>query len=358
VSFTRADNHPPQINSNHASIIVVLFAIALYVVRNITWAALTADPSLHNDSKEYFKGYQVILQNGFDLSGVENFFGKFPEVLFPAIYYISSFIFTIQDEETLTVFHTAIFTVVYILALLKIFYERKGFLLYKSRYGYASKYWLIIFTSVCPPGVAMQTSRQAVAFAVTIYVISSIHVRWKAYHPIIGAAVTTLMHVGSALNTIFISLICSNRVRIFYLLCLLVAGYAVASIDLVNYLLNLSYEEFKYQESSSFTYPMIINAVIFVFLFGARRTRIGNLSFISIIIIITLLLVDYQFFLRRVFFGFDFFVIPFVLLSLSLNTSQYFVRSSQLRLRSLALVSLFLSNSAPVYYLFYIRQTL
>ncbi len=339
-------------NSKYAHFFIVMAAIIINFARLVSWTLLTADPTVHNDSVLYFKGYEVILQEGFQQFGVNEYFGKSTEVLLPLIYFISSFIFTVQNENQLILFHTIIFSIIYTLALLKIFYVKKGFLLYKARYGYASKYWIVIFMSVCPPGVAMQTSRQAIAFAVTIYILSNMYDRWKSYYPFLGIILTTLMHVGSVLNTMLVMLIYKNKIHILYLFLLLVVAYIIVSIDIVNSLLNLNYAEFRYQESSSFTYSMLINALIFLFLFNTPRRFDEFLSLIPIVMIIITLLFDYQFFLRRVFFGFDFFIIPFILLSMSYNPSIFYLRNSRNRLLSLALTTLILSNSALMFQLF------
>ena len=344
------------VRGRHTAFVVV--ATILFFVRNIAWSAFTADPVLHNDSINYFNGYQVVIANGYDLDSIREHFGRWPEFLLPLIYYVTSFFFTIPDEESITLFHTIIFTIIYFSALLNIFYEKIRFLVYKSRYGYASKYWIVIFMSICPPGVAMQLSRQAITFAITIYVISHLYRQSKTYYPIIGAAVTTMMHVGSALNTFFISIIFSSKANPFYLLCFIIVGYIITDIDIINYIFQLNYSVFTRQGSLPLRYPMVINAIILIFIFSALLKRVKILPLLSLCLVLFKLLTDYQFFHQRVFFGLDFFVIPYVIFTFSLNALIYDVRSTRLRIKMLACLTLILSNFVPIYYLIYIRQTL
>lgn len=302
--------------------LLLVIATSTFYLRVLFWIEATADPLVHNDSIEYLKGYQYIGLKGLDFKGLREFFGRDTEILLPILYYICHFFLTIEDEIDIIYLNSIIFLFVYTLAIFNIFFYGVGKLKIISKYGVASYYWFIIFLSVVPPGVSMQIARQAISFALFIFIMPLVIKRWTFVRAGVAGIIMSLMHAGSIITALLMSAFTSKKISINKVALLVTIISIFFYFDVVNIVFNFTQAEFKFHDPARFTYPMVLNLIILsVILIGNKYINNKNES-IYILLLIIYLLFEYQFFMARVFFGFDFFLVPVAILFFYIKNNQ------------------------------------
>lgn len=324
--------------------LLLIVAASIFYFRVLYWVGATADPLLHNDSIEYLKGYQYISIKGLDLEGLREFFGRDTEILLPILYYISQFFLIIGDEIEIIYLNTIIFLFVYTLAIFNIFFHGLRNLKIKSKFGAASYYWFIIFLSVVPPGVSMQIARQAISFAFFILVMPLVIKRWSFASAGAAGIIMSLMHAGSTITALLMSAFTSEKISISKVALLMGVTSTFFYFDVVNIVFNFTQAEFKSHDPARFTYSMVLNLMVFFAILIGNKSINNKKERIAILLLIIYLLFEYQFFIARVFFGFDFFLLPFAILIFYLKTIQ----KSIFWLKSVSFISIVYST-IPVF---------
>lgn len=296
--------------------IFIFYSVFLFVLKISCWTYFTADPVIHNDSLEYFKGYEFLTVSGLDLDGLSNYFGRYPEILLPLLYLLSSLFIKLTSELEIIYLNTFIFISAYVLGIFNIFFKIRNFNI-KARDGVHSYYWFAIFLSIVPPGVALQIARQAISFAVLIIFLPLLSRSNRMYFNIlITVALMSLMHLGNTLNSALVVLTATKKLSALFVAIIIFVTSILIYNDLIYILFSMTQSEFRIQESKNFTYTMILNLLIILFLFKNKLLRWNNLEINALFALILFLLFDYQFFMHRVFFGFDFFIIPYLMLGI------------------------------------------
>ena len=154
-----------MVRKNKIIYIIFILSAPLIMIKSIIWALVTGSAEKHNDAINYYNGFIEASNNLLELNLVWGYFGHFPEIILPIIYHLISYVYIPKNVEEMILVNAIVFSVSITIALMLYLKrlsikETGGLELY-----YAS---FIVISSVIPPGLGMQLSRQAIAYALIL----------------------------------------------------------------------------------------------------------------------------------------------------------------------------------------------
>lgn len=287
--------------------IFFFFGIVLFLIGMIKYSYLYADMELHWDAKNYYDVYLAIYSGG-EYNNTYLYFGEPTEFLFPIIYKILSIFPEIDTAEGLILLHTTIFSTLYI-TLLIIMINKK----------HINLSGVILLLGLCPPGVATQLARQAIAFPIIICIILFMYK--KTYSFIAIMLTTAFTHFWSIFGSLYYLLYFRQTIKSYYFLFPLL-GYTIVYIFIEkfgtpSYLYPIrNYFNFG---NTLYSTPSLSQWVCLVYLISALimqiilvgKIRLSDVHF-SVLLLIPILLSSFT--ITRVVFGFYFFLIPLAII--------------------------------------------
>lgn len=288
---------------------LLLFScIGLFLFGMIKFAYFNADVEYHWDAKNYYAGYLSVYHNS-DYSAAYSHFGKFTELLFPIIYLSISVFPKMSSPETLIIFHSITFSILYVILLF--------FMVHKK---YLQLSGLILILGMCPPGVAAQLARQAIAFPIIIIVIILASKRWWSFILVIQAAlITHLMSIFAAVYYLEFF----RRVSKSYLLLLIpLIIYTITFFTIENFgvaIFPLYFKNYMSFGDTAYMAPSLVQWLCLIYLitvlllhvFLTGKVRTSDVFFFAFLLLPILVS---SFMITRVIFGLHFFLIPWLIM--------------------------------------------
>lgn len=285
---------------------LILFVVStLFLVSNIMFAIQTADPDIHWDASNYYNGY-LALKN-LNYTETYSMMTRPGEIYLQSIYAFLSQIITLKTATQIIIINSIIFSLSYLIAIF-VFIFHGSDLIDKKLTTFT------LFILVSQAGLPLQIARQAIAFpflVVTICVL--VPVITKKYSVFIAPFFALISHRFSIMVAILLSLIKNWKVIII----LLIVIYGISTLIIYENYYNISNvsmhtNHMRYGNATSFSNPYHI-LILFLTLLSLilYRIRLVDISLLLILIFLMNFYPNSMF--RRVFLGYDFFFIPYVL---------------------------------------------
>jgi hypothetical protein len=183
---------------------------------------LTLDETYHNDSLNYFLGYEYLISNPFDLNGAYDYFGRTPEFILQYLYSILGGFVNISSQKSVIILNT---TIGFLLLSL---YCRKSSLIFKENLAIYS-----LLISMVPLGLFIQTARQAISFYLILLITTYFKKDINKY--IISTIILMASHVGSLF--IIVLLLAKDKLN-------LIKYYLFISFTLITFIIIFNKYEF------------------------------------------------------------------------------------------------------------------
>lgn len=299
--------------------------VILFIVIHIIVPLQIFDEAIHHDNFAYWSGYKVIKETNSITSSYE-FFGRFPEILLPVIYWIISVTFGNISLHSIIIVHVTLFSVLYPIAIITFSrYLRKENLLSVK----TTPYFICTALAVCPFGLPLQLTRQTLAFCICVIFLSKILLWKRVFLSFITKSILfATTHIFSISNILVFSKPFKQRlIQLFIITAILSILYSTFISNLIiSRLLQVQWG--LTDEPILSRYYLIILFILFIYLtffVATNRLTWGFLIFFVSFLIISVFSI---FIFKRLFYGMEFFF-PIALLFIHLN--QFEVKQEQPR---------------------------
>jgi hypothetical protein len=282
-------------------------ATGLFAISLVCFAAVTADSTIHWDSKNYFRGYEAVYSTG-SISAANEHFGKITEFVFPLFYLILSVFPKINSPEMLIIIHSILFAILFIISVILCL-----------KRGYFNTAQSVLIYGMVPPGVALQIGRQAVAFCIILIMVAVVRkTKWQLFIALLASSATHLMSIPTAIfYTLFFRKMDNVKIVILPIILFLLFLPLTLLLDvgalpaIVRNYLNITFVPKVLGSNSVFGVLLLFG---FLLAYSIICLKIPKWNLIVLVLVINIA-IWYYFSLSRLLFGYYFFILPLFLIS-------------------------------------------
>ena len=281
--------------------LIFLLSSFLFIAGLVKFGYQNADIVHHWDGKNYYKGYIEVYQFGNGFLAYD-YFGKSTEILFPVLYLILAIMPKINSPEGLLILHNFLFSILYVL-LMRVLLTRK----------IINLSCVIILLGFCPPGIALQLGRQAIAFPIILIMVVYFYNYKKSF--LIVPLTSIFSHLMSLFTSLYFLIFFRNIGKNFFILLLPILLFVIVFYFIPLEKLGEMFPSYKnyfnlgqhFFIKTPLINILIITYVILIFLFHICLTMKINPRYLLVGLLIIIVLGLYSFPISRVFFGYYFF---------------------------------------------------
>lgn len=288
-----------------------LFAIVAAKINFLViaiWSIYTANPERHWDGYQYFKAF-----NSSSLTEAYNYVGRYPEIFLQYTYFVLHDLAPGLNVTQIIIFNgllAGFMVLAFHISVLLTFGKKISVLT------------VMISALATSPGIGLQISRQSISiFIICIVVIWLIKLRRSA--TLIILVTTALTHHGSVIVNFVNLCFFKNKLRLGTVT--IIIGFIVI-LSISSYF-ELNYNEFVFSPEAPFS-VLSYNVVLLVSLILMAIKKFyafSNSHLFLLVIVCALLSIFPTFMVKRVFFGVELTIIPYLLGITASSISKNFV---------------------------------